>query len=63
MIMEKFWTTEEVAAMLRVNGSTIRRWRLDDVGPRFVKVGNVYRYPDSELREWIRQRVEGRRAA
>ena len=49
--MEKFWTTEEVAAMLRVNGSTIRRWRLDDVGPQFVKVGNVYRYPDSVLQE------------
>jgi excisionase family DNA binding protein len=63
MIMEKFWTTEEVAAMLRVNGSTVRRWRLDDVGPRFVKIGNVYRYPDSVLQEWIRQRVESRRAA
>jgi excisionase family DNA binding protein len=63
MIMEKFWTTEEVAAMLRVNGSTIRRWRLDDVGPQFVKVGNVYRYPDSVLQEWVRQRIESRRAA
>ena len=31
--MDKFWTTEEVASMLRVNGSTVRRWRLDDVGP------------------------------
>ncbi len=52
--MERFWTTEEVAAMLRVNDSTVRRWRLDDVGPRFVKVGSVYRYPDSVLQEWIR---------
>jgi integrase len=24
-------------------------WQLDDVGPQFVKVGNVYRYPDSVL--------------
>ena len=62
-IMDKFWTTEEVATMLRVNGSTVRRWRLDDVGPRFVKIGNVYRYPDSVLQEWLRQRIESRRAA
>jgi excisionase family DNA binding protein len=46
-------TTEEVASRLRVNPCTVRRWRLDDVGPRFLKVGNIYRYPADELEAWI----------
>jgi excisionase family DNA binding protein len=52
-----FLTTEEVAARLRVNPCTIRRWRLDDVGPRFLKVGNIYRYPAEELEAWIAESV------
>ena len=52
-----FLTTEEVATRLRVNPCTIRRWRLDDVGPRFLKVGNIYRYPADELETWIAESV------
>ena len=50
-------TTDEVAERLRVNPCTIRRWRLDDVGPRFVKVGHIYRYPTDELEAWIGESV------
>jgi len=39
-------TTEEVAEHFRVNPSTVRRWRLDGVGPRFVKNGSVYSVPE-----------------
>ncbi|HYN29285.1 MAG TPA: helix-turn-helix domain-containing protein [Dermatophilaceae bacterium] len=56
-------TTDEVAAHFRVNPSTIRRWRLDGVGPRYVKVGSVYRYPRSLLSEWITAQVGGRLAS
>ena len=50
-------TTEEVAQRLRVNPCTVRRWRLDEVGPRFLHVGSVYRYPLGELEAWIAERV------
>ena len=50
-------TTEEVAERLRVNPCTVRRWRLDDVGPRFLKVGTIYRYPANELEAWIGESV------
>ncbi|WP_246012280.1 helix-turn-helix domain-containing protein [Myceligenerans xiligouense] len=50
-------TTDEVAARFRVNPSTVRRWRLDGVGPRHVKIGSVYRYPTALLAEWIRANV------
>lgn len=46
-------TTEEVADHFRVNPSTVRRWRLDGVGPRYIKVGSVYRYPEAALAEWL----------
>ena len=46
-------------AMLRVNPSTIRRWRLDDVGPPYLRVGTVYRYPVSALETWIAESVRG----
>lgn len=60
---EEFLTTADVAQLLRVDGSTIRRWRLDGVGPRFVQVGSVYRYPASLLAAWLDERVRNGRAA
>ncbi len=56
-------TTEEVAEHFRVNPSTVRRWRLDGVGPRFVKIGSVYRYPRVHLSEWIAARIGDRVAS
>ena len=50
-------TTDEVAEYFRVNPSTVRRWRLDGVGPRFVKIGSVYRYPRELLDLWVSARV------
>lgn len=61
--MEKFLTTQEVAKLFRVDPSTVRRWRLDGVGPRFVQVGNVYRYPQSQLLAWATERCEQGRLA
>lgn len=51
--MDQLLTTEELAKRLRVNPSTVRRWRLDDVGPGYVRVGSVYRYPVSAVEAWI----------
>ena len=46
-------TTEEAAERLRVHPSTVRRWRLHDVGPHYLKVGSIYRYPAHDLEDWI----------
>ena len=40
-----------------MNPCTVRRCRLDDVGPKFLKVGNIYRYPADELEAWIAESV------
>ena len=49
MIMEQLLTTEELAKRMRVNPSTVRRWRFDDVGQPYLRVGTVYRYPISAV--------------
>jgi excisionase family DNA binding protein len=59
MIIEQLLTTEELAKRMRVNPSTVRRWRLDDVGPPYLRVGTVYRYPVSAVEAWIAERVRG----
>ena len=58
-MMDQLLTTEELATRLRVNPSTIRRWRLDDVGPPYLRVGTVYRYPVSALETWIAESIRG----
>jgi excisionase family DNA binding protein len=52
-------TTAEAARRLRVNPSTIRRWRLDGVGPRYLRVNSVYRYPAADLESWIMESLTG----
>jgi excisionase family DNA binding protein len=59
MIMEQLLTTEELAKRMRVNPSMVRRWRLDDVGPPYLRVGTVYRYPVSAVEAWIAESVRG----
>jgi len=48
-------TTEEAVERLGVHPSTVRRWRLDDVGPRYFKIGSIYRYPADALEAWLAQ--------
>jgi hypothetical protein len=38
----------------------MRRWRLDGVGPQYLKVGSVYRYPADDLETWIAENLSGR---
>jgi len=58
-MMDQLLTTEELATRLRVNPSTIRRWRLDDVGPPYLRIGTVYRYPLSALETWMAESLRG----
>jgi excisionase family DNA binding protein len=50
-------TSAEVAEYFKVNVSTVCRWRLDGVGPAYVRIGSVYRYPRSLLTQWVVDQV------
>jgi predicted DNA-binding transcriptional regulator AlpA len=50
----------EAARLLGVSPATLRRHRLADIGPRYVKLG-VRRigYRQGAIREWVNQRERG----
>ena len=49
-------TTREVAVLLRVNRSTLSRWRPLGVGPRVTWLSpSIPRYQRSDVLEWLQR--------
>ena len=48
--MKQFLSTEELSQLWNVSTNTLRKWRWEGKGPRFVKLGQrvVYRHADIE---------------
>ena len=44
----------EIARMLEVSVATVRRWRLLNQGPRYLKLGASVRYRLEDLQEFLR---------
>ena len=51
--MTALLTETEVSHVLRVSLATLRKWRVDKRGPRFIKIGPLVRYQLEDLREWL----------
>lgn len=51
--LEKLWTAQELAEETGLSKSTFAIWRHKGLGPRFIKHGNVVRYPDSEVQKFF----------
>jgi excisionase family DNA binding protein len=49
----------QVAEMLSVSVSTVRRWRLLRQGPRFLKLGSAVRYRREDMDAWLASRPTG----
>lgn len=54
----RMYTEEQVAEMLQVSLSQLRKWRLKQFeghreGPPFRKIGRLVRYPEAALRAYI----------
>ena len=49
----------EVAEMLDVSVSTVRRWRLFKRGPRYLKLGALCRYRLEDISVWLESRPKG----
>lgn len=53
---ERLITTEELAKLLRVDPSTVRRWRTSDPaqGPPFIQLSErVTKYSLTDVRAWL----------
>ncbi len=51
--MQIFLTEKDVAKQINVSLATLRRWRLERRGPRFVKVCALVRYRPEDLEQWM----------
>ncbi len=46
-------TEYDVAQRLHVSLASLRRWRLERRGPRFIKVSSLVRYRPEDVEEWL----------
>lgn len=46
-------TTREAAEMLNVKETTLEQWRWNGRGPRFVKLGRLVRYRQTDLEAFM----------
>jgi excisionase family DNA binding protein len=46
-------TPDELVEYLGISERTLRQWRWQDKGPRWVKVGRHIRYPRPDTQRWL----------
>ena len=56
---ERFLTENEVAERTRISLATLRRWRLENRGPKFRKFGSLIRYAEEDLISWEQDQPVG----
>lgn len=61
--MDKYLTTEEVAAITRSTPSTVRYWRHIGKGPRGIKRGKRVLYAESDVAAWLAEDDQAKVAA
>ena len=57
--METMLDQNDLALVLKVSPKTLEYWRCKGIGPRFIKVGKLARYLDSDVRAFIQKLSEG----
>jgi hypothetical protein len=50
-------TQREAAVVLRLSERTLERWRVQGIGPRFVRLNNSIRYRQQDLDAHVAARV------
>jgi hypothetical protein len=56
---EVFLTELEVSRVAKISLATLRRWRLENRGPRFRKFGSLVRYSEEDLVSWMKSQPSG----
>lgn len=57
--LEKLLTERDVARITSLSVASVRRWRLRQEGPRYLKIGSAVRYRPEEVAEWLKSRPGG----
>lgn len=48
----RFLTETDVSERTHISLATLRRWRLENKGPKFHKFGSLVRYAEEDLTSW-----------
>lgn len=48
------WSTDDLAAFLKLPAKTIRDWRHKGTGPKYARLGKHVRYNPADVLEWIK---------
>jgi predicted DNA-binding transcriptional regulator AlpA len=56
---ERYLTEIQVAERTRISLKTLRRWRLENSGPKYSKFGSLVRYGEEELIQWEQAQPSG----
>ena len=57
-------TTSQAAELLQVGTQTLSNWRVQGVGPRFIRLdGRLVRYRQSDIDEYLAERIVAPRSA
>jgi len=60
MVMSSRFLTEcEVSELTQISLATLRRWRLENRGPKYHKFGSLVRYGEEELTRWEQTQPTG----
>ncbi|MGD0904848.1 MAG: helix-turn-helix domain-containing protein [Terracidiphilus sp.] len=52
VMKERYLTEIQVAERTHISLATLRRWRLENRGPKYRKFGSLVRYDEDELNRW-----------
>src|SRR5207237_8740678 len=55
----RFLTECEVSERTQISLATLRRWRLENRGPKYYKFGSLVRYGEEELTRWEQTQPTG----
>jgi predicted DNA-binding transcriptional regulator AlpA len=55
----RFLTETEVSERTHISLGTLRRWRLENKGPRYHKFGWLVRYAEDDLASWEAMQLGG----
>jgi predicted DNA-binding transcriptional regulator AlpA len=58
-MMNQFLTEIELSDRIHVSLATLRRWRLENRGPKFRKLGSLVRYGEYDLTQWMEAQPSG----
>lgn len=55
-----YLTEKKTSDRIAVSKSALRKWRRERLGPPYVKLGRMIRYPLGELEKWMNKRLRTR---